>query len=73
MKIGRAIILVGIIMFGTGLVLFYSIESGQTDQALRIVKSIGTFVGLSGLGFIMAGILSHLIYKNEPLIEDVDV
>ena len=73
MKIGLAIIIVGIIMFGIGLALFYSIESGQRDQTLRIVKSTGTFVGLSGLGFIMAGILSHLIYKNEPMIEDVDV
>ena len=73
MKIGKTIITIGIIMFGIGLVLFYSIESGQKDQTLRIVKSIGTFVGLSGLGFIMAGILSHLIYKNDPMIEDVDV
>ena len=58
-------------MFGTGLLLFYLIEPGQTDQGLRILKNIGTFVGLSGIGFIMAGILSYLINKNDPVIEDV--
>ena len=71
MKIGVAIITIGIIMFGVGLVLFYSIEPGQIDQSLRILKNTGTFVGLSGIGFIMAGILSYLINKNDPVIEDV--
>ena len=59
-------------MFGVGLLLFYSIESGQTDQNLRILKNTGTFVGLSGMGFIMAGILSHLINKNESAVENFE-
>ena len=71
MKIGSAIITIGIIMFGAGLLLFYLIEPGQTDQGLRILKNTGTFVGLSGIGFIMAGILSYLINKNDPVIEDI--
>ena len=72
MKIGSVIIIIGIIMFGAGLLLFYSIESGQTDQNLRILKNTGTFVGLSGVGFIMAGILSYLINKNESAVENLE-
>ena len=59
-------------MFGVGLLLFYSIESGQIDQNLRILKNTGTFVGLSGMGFVMAGILSHLINKNESAVENFE-
>ena len=72
MKIGMAIMIIGISMFGAGLLLFYSIESGQTDQYLRILKNAGTFVGLSGMGFVMAGILSYLINKNESAVENFE-
>ncbi|MGI9567973.1 MAG: hypothetical protein ACR2LL_13325 [Nitrosopumilus sp.] len=70
MKIAKAIIIIGIIMFGTGILLFYSIESGQTDQGLRVLKNTGTFVGLSGIGFVLAGVLSYLIYKDNPAVEN---
>ncbi|WP_316505297.1 hypothetical protein [Nitrosopumilus sp.] len=70
MKIAKVIIIIGIIMFGTGILLFYSIESGQTDQGLRVLKNTGTFVGLSGIGFVLAGILSYLIYKDNPAVEN---
>jgi len=74
MKPGIPIIMIGVSMFAVGLVLFYSIELGQTDPVLRIIKNIGTFVGISGMGVALAGILLYLINKNEPPIkESVDV
>jgi len=70
MKPGMRIIIIGITMFVVGLVLFYSIELGQTDPVLRFIKNVGTFVGLSGMGVTMAGILLYLINKNEPPIQE---
>ena len=70
MKTGMVVIIIGIIMFAVGLVLFYSIELGQTDPVLRIFKNTGTFVGLSGMGVTLAGILLYLINKNEPPIKE---
>jgi len=71
MKTGMPVIIVGVIMFGMGLVLFYSIELGQTDPVLRGIKNIGgTFVGLSGMGVTLAGILLYLISRNEPPIQE---
>ena len=70
MKPGRLIIIVGTAMFIVGLVLFYSIELGQTDPGLRLAKNVGTFVGISGMGVTLAGILLHLINKNEPSIKE---
>jgi len=61
---------IGISMFVAGLGLFYSIELGQTDPVLRFFKNIGTFVGLSGMGVTLAGILLHLISRNEPPIKE---
>ncbi len=66
MKPGRLITVVGVAMFVTGLVLFYSTEIGQTDPVLRLAKNVGTFVGISGMGVTLAGILLHIIDKNEP-------
>ncbi len=70
MKTGMPVSVIGIIMFIVGLVLFYSIELGQTDPVLRFVKNIGTFIGLSGIGVALAGILLYLINKNEPPIKE---
>lgn len=70
MKAGMVLIIIGIIMFVTGLVLFYSIELGQTDPVLRIIKNVGTFIGLSGIGVTLAGIMLYLIDKNEPPIKE---
>ncbi len=69
-KTGMLVIIIGAIMFASGLVLFYSIELGQTDPVLRFIKNMGTFVGLSGMGVILAGILLYLINKNEPPIKE---
>ena len=57
-------------MFAVGLVLFYSIELGQTDPVLRFIKNIGTFVGISGMGVTLAGILLYFINKNEPSLKE---
>jgi len=74
MRIGIGFFIIGIIMFVSGLVMFYSIEIGQKDQLLRVIKNTGTFIGLSGMGVTLAGILLHLINKNEiPIKENFDV
>ncbi len=70
MKTGMVVVIIGIIMFAVGLVLFYSIELGQTDPVLRIIKNTGTFVGLSGMGVTLAGVLLYLLNKNEPPIKE---
>ncbi len=70
MKSGMVLIIIGITMFVVGLVLFYSIELGQTDSVLRLIKNLGTFVGISGMGVTLAGILLYLINKNEPTMKE---
>ena len=70
MKMFTVITIIGITMFGFGLVLFYSIELGQTDSVLRFLKNTGTFVGISGMGVGLAGILLYLINKNEPTLKE---
>lgn len=74
MKIEKGITVIGIIMFSLGLVLFYSIDLNHSDQSLRFIKNMGTFVGLSGMGATLAGILSHLLNRNKvPLEGDLDI
>jgi hypothetical protein len=70
MKTGMPVVIIGIIMFAVGLVLFYSIELGQSDPVLRDIKNTGTFVGLSGMGVTLAGVLLNLLSKNEPPIKE---
>ncbi|AJW71014.1 hypothetical protein [Nitrosopumilus adriaticus] len=74
MKTGFPVIIIGSVMFVAGLVMFYSIELGQTDSILRLIKNIGTFIGLAGMGVTLAGILLNLISKNQqPIQENFDV
>lgn len=74
MKMGIMIMIIGAIMFIAGLIMFYSIELGQIDPLLRTVKNTGTFIGLSGMGVALAGILLYLINKNGlPMTETFDV
>ena len=70
MKMSIAIIIIGIAMFGFGLILFYSIELGQTEPVPRFLKNTGTLVGISGMGVGLAGILLYLINKNEPTLKE---
>ncbi len=70
MKMGAVIAVTGLGMFIVGLIMFYSIELGQTDPILRFIKNTGTFVGISGMGVFLAGVLLYLINKNEPPIKE---
>ena len=70
MKAVIPLIIIGLIMFIMGLVFFYAIELGQTNDVLRFIKNMGTFVGLSGMGVTLAGILLYLINRNEPPIQE---
>lgn len=63
--------IVGGSMFIVGLMLFYLIDG---SEILKFIKNIGTFVGLSGMGVTLAGILLYLINKNEqPIKENYDI
>ena len=71
MKTGVPLIIVGGSMFILGLMLFYLIDGADL---LKFIKNIGTFVGLSGIGVTLAGILLYLIKKNEqPIKENYDI
>ncbi|MDC0154429.1 hypothetical protein OAJ02_06865 [Nitrosopumilus sp.] len=72
MKTGMPLIIIGISMFVIGLMLFYLIEPGENDN-LEFIKNMGTFVGLTGMGVTLAGILLYLISRNEqPIKENYD-
>jgi hypothetical protein len=71
MKTGVPLIIVGGSMFIIGLMLFYLIDGAEI---LKFIKNIGTFMGLSGIGVTLAGILLYLINKNEqPIKENYDI
>jgi len=73
MKSGITLVIVGIGMFSVGLILFYFIEITE-DKILENIRNMGTFVGLSGIGVTLAGILLYLINKNtEPIKENYDI
>ena len=60
-------------MFIMGLILFYLINP-EENKNLEIIKNMGTFVGLSGMGVTLAVILVYLLNKNEqPIKENYDV
>ena len=73
MRTGITLVIVGICMFISGLILFYFIEVTE-DKILENIRNMGTFVGLSGIGVTLAGILLYLINKNiEPIKENYDI
>ena len=66
------LVVIGIGMFLMGLMLFYLIDPGENNN-LEFIKNMGTFVGLSGMGVTLAGILLYLISRNEqPIKENYD-
>jgi hypothetical protein len=67
-KTGTPWIIIGTSMFVLGLILYYIINPNE-DSNLEFIKNMGTFVGLSGIGVTLAGILLYLISKNEPSIK----
>ena len=73
MRTGMPLVFIGSSMFILGLMLFYLI-SPQENKNLEFIKNMGTFVGLTGMGVTLAGILLYLISKNEqPIKENYDV
>ena len=73
MKTGKPWIIIGGGMFILGLILFYLINP-EENKNLEFIKNMGTFVGLSGMGVTLAGILLYLINRNEkPIKENYDV
>ena len=73
MKTGMPLVAIGIGMFLMGLMLFYLIDPGENNN-LEFIKNMGTFVGLSGMGVTLAGILLYLLSKNEqPIKENYDI
>ena len=72
MRSGITLVIIGVCMFGAGLILFYFMEVTE-DEILENIRNMGTFVGLSGMGVTLAGILLYLINKNtEPIKENYD-
>ena len=73
MKSGIPLAIIGTSMFIMGLILFYLINP-EENKNLEFIKNIGTFVGLSGMGVTLAGILVYLLNKNEqPIKENYDI
>ena len=73
MKTGKPWIIIGGGMFILGLILFYLINP-EENKNLEFLKNMGTFVGLSGMGVAVAGVLLYLINRNEkPIKENYDV
>jgi len=71
MKTGVPLMIIGGSMFILGIMLFYLIDG---SGILKFIKNMGTFVGLSGIGVTLAGILLYLINKNEqPIKENYDI
>ena len=72
MRTGIPWMVIGGSMFILGLILFYSI-SPENNVNLENIKNIGTFVGLTGIGVAVAGILLFLINRNpQPINENYD-
>ena len=73
MKTGKPWIIIGGGMFILGLILFYLINP-EENKNLEIIKNMGTFVGLSGIGVALAGVVLYLINRNEkPIEENYDI
>ena len=73
MKTGKPWIIIGVGMFIVGLILFYLINP-EENKNLGFIKNMGTFVGLSGMGVTLAGVLLYLINRNgKPIKENYDV
>ena len=64
--------IIGGSMLILGLILFYSINP-EDNLNLENIKNTGTFVGLTGIGVAVAGILLFLINRNpQPINENYD-
>ena len=72
MRAGVPWMVIGISMFILGLILFYTIDHSE-NKNLEIIRNTGTFVGLTGIGVSVAGVLLFLINRNpQPITENFD-
>ena len=72
MRTGVPLMAIGISMFILGLILFYTIDYSE-NKNLEIIRNTGTFVGLTGIGVSVAGVLLFLINRNpQPIKENFD-
>ena len=72
MRTGVPLMAIGISMFILGLILFYIIDYSE-NKNLEIIRNTGTFVGLTGIGVSVAGVLLFLINRNpQPITENFD-
>jgi hypothetical protein len=72
MRTGTPWMVLGVSMFILGLILFYSINPVDNEN-LENIRNTGTFVGLTGIGVAVAGILLFLINRNpQPINENYD-
>ena len=69
MRTGTPWMVLGVSMFILGLILFYSINPVDNEN-LENIRNTGTFVGLTGIGVAVAGILLFLISRNPQPIND---
>jgi hypothetical protein len=73
MRTGTPWMVLGVSMFILGLILFYSINPVDNEN-LENIRNTGTFVGLTGIGVAVAGILLFLISRNpQPINENYDM
>ena len=73
MRTGTPWMMIGVSMFILGIILFYSINP-EDNENLENVRNTGTFVGLTGIGVAVAGILLFLISRNpQPINENYDM
>ena len=65
---------IGTIMTICGVMMFYFVQSGPSiEPDLREIKHAGTFIGLLGIGAILAGLLLYFINRDQPQIQDLDL
>ena len=69
MRTGTPWMVLGVSMFILGLILFYSINPVDNEN-LENIRNTGTFVGLTGIGVAVAGIVLFLISRNPQPIND---
>lgn len=65
MNASLGIVIIGAVMFATGLAVFYSVDIAGGDAMARFAKNAGTFVEVAGIGVMLGGALLRLIDRNE--------
>lgn len=61
MKAGSATAAAGLAMVAAGLAMFFAGQSAPPSYAADVARHGGTFVGLLGIGAVIAGLLLGLV------------